>query len=185
MHPYIFFWISVNLTVGMHLVYHYSTNTTTLVHIFFVPPSLLDSSFLWNDFYTCSYTFLMLIIIRALQNTYPTRYICMYLRAAGAASMYVFVDDLYLRMLGKLCARAESTWSAVAWVVGTVSRHGQWKCTICVAHGPCQRNRSIMKPVLRQFQGIHCAYKSLRCLDLKMWRFSCWRQTTTDDDRQW
>ena len=41
--------------------------------------------------------------------------ICMYLRAAGAASIYiyVFVDDLYLPYLG-VCARAESTWPAVA-----------------------------------------------------------------------
>ena len=49
-----------------------------------------------------------LIIARALQSTYPTRCICINLRATEAALtydvMHVFVDDLYLCMLGQLCA---------------------------------------------------------------------------------
>ena len=46
------------------------------------------------------------VAIRALQSTYPVRCICINLRAAGAALiyMYVFVDDRYLHMLGQLCA---------------------------------------------------------------------------------
>ena len=79
-----------------------------------------------------------------LQSTYPVR--CIYISLlAGTALifMYVVVDDLYLRMLGKLCTWAESTWPAV----GTVDRHGQQKRTICDACGPCQRNWSILKPV--------------------------------------
>ena len=41
---------------------------------------------------------------RALQSTYPVRYICISLRVAGTASIYiyVFVDEFYL-MLGQLC----------------------------------------------------------------------------------
>ena len=65
-----------------------------------------------------------------------------------------FVDDLFLRMLGELCAWAESTWPAV----GAVDRRGQQKFTVCDARGPCQRNRSILKPLFRRFRRIHCAY---------------------------
>ena len=32
-----------------------------------------------------------------------------------------------------------------------------------------------MKPVFLQIQLIHCAYESLRCLYLKIWRFLCSR----------
>ena len=61
--------------------------------------------------------------------------------------------------------------------VGTVYRCGQQKCNIFDVHGLCQRNQSILKPVFRRFWRTHCAYVSLRCLDLEMWQFSCWRQT--------
>ena len=46
--------------------------------------------------------------------------------------------------------------------------------------GCAKRNRSILKPVFCQFRQVHCAYELLRCLDLKMWRFSCRQQTTID-----
>ena len=49
-----------------------------------------------------------------------------------------------------------------------------------LARGGCQGNRSILKPVFRRFRPIHCAYVSLRCLHLEIWRFLC-RQTTTAD----
>ena len=75
-------------------------------------------------------------------------------------------------MLGQLCA---CTWSAI----GVVNRCGQEKSTICDAHGPCQRNRSILKPVFCRFRLMHRAYMLLRCLDLEIWRFSCRRR------RQW
>ena len=54
------------------------------------------------------------------------------------------------------------------------SRHS----TFCDACGLCQRNQSILEPVFRQF---HCAYVSLRCLDLKKWWFSCWRRQMPTD----
>ena len=45
---------------------------------------------------------------RALQSTHTARCICINLRAAGAALIYnimhVFVHNVYLRMLGQLCA---------------------------------------------------------------------------------
>ena len=44
----------------------------------------------------------------------------------------------------------------------------------------CQKNRSILKLVFRWFRRIHCAYESLRYLDLKMWRFSWWWRWQTD-----
>ena len=53
--------LSMKSCIGMHL---YSTNTTTLVSILFVPPSLLNSSFLWNDFYTCCCYFFYIILMR-------------------------------------------------------------------------------------------------------------------------
>ena len=99
-----------------------------------------------------------------------------YLRSERAA-LWCVVDDLYLHvhMLGQLCAWAESTWPAC-------SGQGWYACptkhTICDARGACQRNRSILKPVFHQFRPIHCAYMSLRCLHVKIWRFSCWQQQT-------
>ena len=121
-------------------------------------------------------------IMQAFQSTYPACCICInlvYLRATGAALiyMYVFVDNLYLRMLGQLYTWAESTRLAV----GAVDRHGQQKCTICDARGPCQRNRSVLKPVFRWFRQIHCVYELLRYLDLEMWRFSWWQRQQTDN----
>ena len=110
---------------------------------------------------------------RALQRTYPARCISASIWEQALIYTHVFVDNLYLGMLGQLCAWAESTWLAV----GRVDRRGQQKRTICNARGPCQRNWSILKPVFRRFRQIHCAYESLRYLDLEMWR----RQT---DDRQ-
>ena len=54
------------------------------------------------------YVIIIIIITRALQSTYPARCICINLRAAGATLIYnvmhVFVDDLYLCMLGQVCA---------------------------------------------------------------------------------
>ena len=61
-----------------------------------------------------------------------------------------------------------------------VNRHGQKNCSVYDAHGLRQTIRGIMKPVIRRFQRILCAYESLRCLDLQIWRFSCWQTT----DRQ-
>ena len=78
----------------------------------------------------------------------------------------------YVRMLGKLCTWAESTWPTV----GRVDRRGHPKRTICDACGPCQRNRSILRLVFRWFWPIHCAYVSFRCLNLLKWRFSCRRR---------
>ena len=80
----------------------------------------------------------------------------------------LYVDDLYLCTLGQLCA----------YMSRRVNRCEQQKSTICDACGPCQRNQSILKPVFRPFQWIHRAYVSLRCLDLEIWQFSCWRQQT-------
>ena len=120
-------------------------------------------------------------ITRALQSTYPARYICMYLWAAGAASIYMYV----------FCWRTLPTYAR--WVVhmsrkhmacSNLSRRGRkaWptKSTVCDTHGPCQRNRSILKPVFHWCRRIHCTYESLRCLDLEMWQFSCRRQTTDE-----
>ena len=53
-----------------------------------------------------------------------------------------FVDDLYLRMLGQLCAWAENTWPTV----GMVDRCGQQKLTICYSRGPCHT-----EAIFRQF----------------------------------
>ena len=120
---------------------------------------------------------------RALQSTYPVRCICIYLRATGAScSAHICWQPLptYATPCAS-CAHEQKThvWPAI----GTVDRHGQQKRTICDTRGPCQRNRSILKPVFRPFQWIHCAYMSFRCLDLKMWRFSYRRQTTDKTDR--
>ena len=143
----------------------------------------------------CSYTHcnyiniyvLSFMLTRALQSTYPMRCICMYLRAAGAALIYrLHFDDLYLhvRMPGEFCTWAESTWPAVAWE-GAVDRRGQQKHYLWRSWAVPKESKHthVSKPVFRRFQRIHCAYESLRCLDLEIWRFSCWLQTT-DDDRQ-
>ena len=71
----------------------------------------------------------------------------------------------------RLCAWAESTWPAV----GRVDRRGQQKHSICDVCRPCQPIWSIMNPVFQRFRLICCAYKSLRCLDLQIWRFLCWQ----------
>ncbi len=44
---------------------------------------------------------------------------------------------------------------------------GQQKGTICDAHGPYPSIWSTLKSVFRQVRLIHCAYESLRCLDLE------------------
>ena len=66
-------------------------------------------------------------------------------------------------------------------IVGTVNRPGydsQLKQTICDACRPCHSILSILKPVYHQLQHIRCTYESLRCLDLKIWRY-LWMTTTT------
>ena len=103
-------------------------------------------------------------------HSYPMHCIC--IRAAGAALIYMYVCWWFLSAHARPVV-SMSTWLAV----GTVNGRGQLKCTICDAHGPCQRNRSILKPVVRWFQQVHCAYELLRYLDLERWRFSWWRQT--------
>ena len=59
------------------------------------------------------------------------------------------------------------------------SRIGMANSDTC---GLCQTISSILKPVFCQIRRIYCAYKSLRCLDLKIWRFSCWWQMTDKTD---
>ena len=81
------------------------------------------------------------------------------------------VDDLYLHVRGQSCAWAESTCICI---VGTVDGHGcdgLLKYIICDACRPCHSILNILKPVYCQLWQIHCTYKSLRCLDLKIWRF--------------
>ena len=56
------------------------------------------------------------------------------------------VDDLYLFMLGYLCAWAESTWPAV----GVANRHDQWNAQFVVLVGHIQTYRS---PFLTSFDG--------------------------------
>ena len=54
---------------------------------------------------------------------------------------------------------------------------GQLKCTTCDAYNKlCHSILSILKPVFCQIQHICCAYNSLWCLDLHIWRFLCPRQ---------
>lgn len=87
--------------------------------------------------------------------------------------LHVSLDDLYLLILGKLCAWVESTWSAV----GVVDRCGQHKQAIFDTCGLYQTIGSILKPVFHWFQQIHCVYGSVWCLDLDIWQFSWQWQT--------
>ena len=55
-----------------------------------------------------------------------------------------------------------------------VDGHGynnQLKYTICDACRLCHSILSILKPVYRQLQQIHCTYESLMSLDLHIWQF--------------
>jgi hypothetical protein len=54
---------------------------------------------------------------------------------------------------------------------GAVDRRGQQNPSVCDARGPYQTIRSIMKQV---FWWIRCAYVSIRCLNLEIWRFCVW-----------
>ena len=99
------------------------------------------------------------------------RCICICIYKAAAASVRLYSRRLLPTYCARLCAWAESTWP----VVGRVDRRGQQKHSICKVCRPCQPIRSIMKPVFQRFQLIYCAYESLRCLDLQIWRFLCWQ----------
>ena len=108
--------------------------------------------------------------------------ICIYLRATGTALiyMYVFVDNLYLRMLGQLCAWAESTWPAV----GMVDRHGQQKFTICdpcVHVGHAKGMEAYWSQFFADFDGfivLTCRSDAYRSRDMAI-------ILPTTDDRQW
>ena len=109
---------------------------------------------------------------RALQSTYSTHCIC---RAAGAAViyMYMFVDDLYLRMLGQLCA-----WSSA---VGMVDRHCQQN-TIFVTLVGCAKGIEAywtVKPVFHQFQWLTCCSDAARSRDVAIFMLKM-----MTDDRQ-
>ena len=56
------------------------------------------------------------------------------------------------------------------------------KYRIYDTRGPCQSIQSIVKPVYCRFRQIRRTYKSLRCLDVAIWRFS-WQQTTDRQNR--
>ena len=117
---------------------------------------------------------------RALKSTYPARCICINLRAVGAVLiryMYVFVDDLYLRILHE---HAESTWLAV----GTVDRRGQQKRTICDVRGQeLTHTEASFSPISTDSLCLRVAHW-VRHLDLEMWRLSLWRRRQRTDGRQ-
>ena len=58
--------------------------------------------------------------------------------------------------------------------MGTVDGCGyddQLKYTLCDAYRPCHSILRILKPFIRQLRQICCIFESLRCLNLKIWRF--------------
>ena len=57
---------------------------------------------------------------------------------------------------------------------------GQQKHTICDACRPCHLIRSTVRPVFYQIRQIFRAYKSLRCLDVEIWRFFVDNNNRTD-----
>ena len=81
----------------------------------------------------------------------------------------MLVDDLYLYSVMLGCVHVHKAHGDV------VDRRGQQN-TIWDACEPYEMIQSIMKQVFQRFRLIRCAYESLRCLDLEMWRFLC-RQT--------
>ena len=58
---------------------------------------------------------------------------------------------------------------------------GQQKYTICDACRQYRSILSILKPVFRRIQQIHCVYNSLRYLDRQIWLLLCSRRQTLTD----
>ena len=84
------------------------------------------------------------------------------------------VDDPYLRMLGKLCGWAESTWPTV----GRLDRRGHapirtistlWR-SLTIPKKP-RHTEAGFSPISTDSSCLR-SYVSLRCLDLPKWRFS-------------
>ena len=64
-------------------------------------------------------------------------------------------------------------------IVGMVNGCGynsQLKYTICEAYRLYHSILTILRPVFRQLRQIRCTFKSLRCLNPKIWQFFCGRQ---------
>ena len=82
--------------------------------------------------------------------------------------------------------KAHGLQCAIALVqVGMVNGHGyddQQEDAICDVRGPWQTIQSTFKPVYCWFWLIGYAYELLRCLDLKIWRFSWWQQMDRQTD---
>ena len=87
------------------------------------------------------------------------------------ATLTYAIDDLYLHIWGQSCAWAESTCICIVGTVDGRDYDGQLKYTICDTCRPYHSILSTLKPVSCQLRQIHCTYQSLRCLDLKIWRF--------------
>ena len=59
---------------------------------------------------------------------------------------------------------------------------GQLKYTIFDTCRPCHSILSVLKPVFCQIRHIiHCAYNSVRCLDLQIWQFLCPQRQRHDE----
>ena len=88
------------------------------------------------------------------------------------------ISDLYLHLLGKLCA-----WTEITCIMH--SGHGPWawlrwptKDAIYDVHGLCRTIWSIFKLFCRWFRLIGYTYELLRCLDVEIWWFLWWRRQT-------
>ena len=81
--------------------------------------------------------------------------------------------DLY--HAGQLCTWAESHGLQWAWLMGVAMMAN--KGTLFVMPVDHAKRFEAHKPVFCRFQWIGYTYELLRCLDVKIWRFSLWPQT--------
>ena len=89
------------------------------------------------------------------------------------------VDNLYLHVRTRPVVSRAREQKVHHNVVGC-GYDGQLKYTICDSRRPCHSILNTLKPVSRQIRHnniiIRCAYNSLRCVHLQIWRFLCPRQ---------